>query len=148
MSGAKFSRERAVGLGVPASVICDHETHGPRELHEGDGLRTVTVFPGPSEESFSDEGYEALRAAKVADAVLPLDSSRMEETLVQEIPIVSVYSLHVALYALQNPTPENIDRALTKIGVSGDCGEWPVDYDTTDYHPEPVPEPPGWEDLT
>ena len=102
-------------LGVRASVVMDNETHGPRTLRdEREGLRSITV---------------------------PLHSEQMEQPLVDEIPIVSTYSLHVALYALQNPTPENIARALYKIGTSGDCEEH-TDPDT--LLPLPVSEPSGW----
>lgn len=59
-----------------------------------------------------------------------------------DIDIVSTYSLHVALYALQNPTPENIAKALYKIGVSGDCEEW---TDSETLLPLPVPVPSEWE---
>lgn len=128
-------------LGMRATV-CFHEEGGEPRALDGEGLRRMTVFPGRSEESFSEAGYAALRAAKVDNMVLPLDSSRMEEPLVDEIEIVSVYTLHVALYALQNPTQENIARALTQIGVSGDCEEW-IDHDSLD--PLPVPPPSGWE---
>jgi hypothetical protein len=48
------------------------------------------------------------------------------------------------LYALQNPTPENILRALAAIGTSGDCEEW-VDWDT--LLPLPVPPPNGWDRI-
>jgi hypothetical protein len=56
--------------------------------------------------------------------------------------IVSVYTLHVALYALQNPTPENVRKALYLIGTSGDCEE-ATDEET--LLPLPVPPPHGWE---
>lgn len=69
------------------------------------------------------------------------ESLRMEEPLVDNIHIVSGYSLHVALYALQNPTPENIAKALGKLGVSGDCDEH-VDPNT--LLPLPVSKPPRW----
>jgi hypothetical protein len=64
--------------------------------------------------------------------------------LIDTIDIVSTYTLHVALYALQNPTPENIRRALYKIGTSGDCDEH-IDSDT--LFPKPVPEPSQWNDY-
>lgn len=63
--------------------------------------------------------------------------------LLGNIDIVSHWTLHVALYALQNPTPENIERALAKIGISGDCEEH-VDFET--LKPLPVSKPNGWDD--
>lgn len=59
-----------------------------------------------------------------------------------DIEIVSVYSFHVALYALQNPTPENIRKALYLIGTSGDCDE-ATDADT--LMPLQLPLPSGWD---
>lgn len=56
--------------------------------------------------------------------------------------VVSVYTLHVALYALQNPTPENVRKALYLIGTSGDCEE-ATDEET--LLPLAVPPPHGWE---
>lgn len=56
--------------------------------------------------------------------------------------IVSTYTLHVALYALQNPTPENIRKALYLIGTSGDCEE-ATDEDT--LMPLQQQPPSGWE---
>lgn len=128
-------------LGVTATVICDHETHAPTTLDAGQSLRTITVFPGASERFFSEMGYRALRAKKVNNMVLPLKSDRMEEPLADNIPIVSAYSLQVALYALQNPTPENIAKALAKIGESGDCDEH---LDPETLLPLPVSKPSGW----
>lgn len=55
--------------------------------------------------------------------------------------IVSIYSLHVALYALQNPTPENIAQALRSLATSGDLEEW---VDESTLLPLPVSEPSGW----
>lgn len=55
--------------------------------------------------------------------------------------VVSIYSLHVALYALQNPTPENIAQALRSLATSGDLEGW-VDENT--LLPLPVGEPHGW----
>ena len=55
--------------------------------------------------------------------------------------VVSTYTLHVALYALQNPTPENIRKALYLIGTSGDCEE-ATDEET--LMPLSVPPPNGW----
>lgn len=59
----------------------------------------------------------------------------------EDFNVVSIYSLHVALYALQNPTPENIAKALYKIGTGGDC-EYSVDEDT--LLPLEMPPPHGW----
>lgn len=130
-------------LGVRTTVVMDHETHGPRTLtDERDGLRSATVFPGRDEDFFSEEGYQALKLRSVSDDVLPLDSREMQDVLVDEIEIVSPYTLHVALYALQNPTAENIERALYLIGVSGDA-EQHIDDDS--LRPLPVPAPPGWD---
>ena len=61
---------------------------------------------------------------------------------VDEMPVVSVWTLHVALFALQNPTPENIKQALSMIGTSGDCEEH-IDHET--LRPLSVPEPSGWD---
>lgn len=133
--------KRVPDLGVLASVVCDDETHGPATLDAGKALRKITVFPGASERFFSETGYRALRAKKVDNMVLPLKSDRMEEPLVDNVSIVSAYALHVALYALQNPTPENIAKALEKLGISGDCDEH-IDSET--LLPLPVPAPPGW----
>jgi hypothetical protein len=130
-------------LGVLATVTMDDETHGPMTLGTGKGLHQVTIFPGPSHHHFSEEGHTALKRAGVDDMVLPLDSTNVLEPLVDDIEIVSVYSLHVALYALQNPTPENIAKALAKLGVSGDIEEH-TDWDS--LLPLPVPPPPGWDD--
>lgn len=60
--------------------------------------------------------------------------------LVQDLDIVAHWTLHVALYGLQNPTPENIARALYLIGTSGDCEQ--TDDDT--LIPLDVPKPHGW----
>lgn len=107
-------------LGVQATVVMDHETHGPRCIDYQDrGLRQVVIT--------DDEGNDESGAL----------------VLVEEIPIVSTYSLHVALYALQNPTEENIARALYKIGISGDVDEH---VDSGTLYPLGVPEPPGWAD--
>lgn len=135
------SPKRSVELGVLATVICDHETHGPTTIDAVKGLRKVTVFPGASERFFSETGYRALHAKRVDNMVLPLKSDKMEEPLADTFPIVSPYTLQVALYALQNPTPENIAKALEKIGVSGDCEDH-IDGET--LLPLPVPKPSGW----
>lgn len=107
-------------LGREASVVFDQHSHAPTTLpfgNVGKGLRSL------------DEEFEG-------------DPER-GESLVDEISIASVWSLHVALYALQNPTPENIRKALSIIGTSGDCEEH-IDHET--LRPLPVPEPPGWDD--
>lgn len=59
----------------------------------------------------------------------------------EDINIVSEWTLHVALYALQNPTRSNIAHALELIGSSGDV-EDAVDSDT--LLPLPVEKPHGW----
>jgi hypothetical protein len=133
--------KRVPQLGVLATVVCDHETHGPTTLNTGRSLREVSVFPGPSERFFSEMGYRALKAKRVDNWVLPMNSKKMEEPLVDNVFIVSAYTLHVALYALQNPTPEYIVKALEKIGVSGDCDEH---SDNETLLPLPVSKPPGW----
>ena len=105
-------------LGRLASVVFDQHTHAPTVLgfgRTGKGLRSL------------DEEFEG-------------DPER-GESLVDEISIASVWSLHVALYALQHPTPENIRKALSMIGT--DCEEH-IDHET--LRPLPVPEPPGWND--
>lgn len=61
--------------------------------------------------------------------------------LVEEFDIVSHWTLHVALYALQNPTAKNIEQALRLIGTSGDAEHW-TDEDT--LLPLPVCRPDGW----
>jgi hypothetical protein len=107
-------------LGREASVVFDPHDHSPTTLQFGacgKGLRSL------------DEEFE--------------DDPERGASLVDEIPIVSVWSLHVALYALQNPTPDNILQALSMIGTSGDCEEH-ADMET--LRPLPVPEPPGWDD--
>jgi hypothetical protein len=71
-----------------------------------------------------------------------IEGDAADGELVSDLNIVSIYTLHVALYALQNPTAENIERALYKIGTSGDCEEW-TDGET--LLPLPVPPPDGWE---
>jgi hypothetical protein len=106
-------------LGTPATVVVDPYTEGPRTLTTSDeqtGLRSLDV----------DD----------LDELCPI--------LLTDIEIVSTYTLHVAIYALQNPTPENVRRALYKIGTSGDCEEY-IDSDT--LMPLPVPEPSQWNDY-
>lgn len=61
-----------------------------------------------------------------------------------DVPIVSIWTFHVALYALQNPTPENVEQALKLIGMSGDVTEW-LDEET--LRARPVPKPDGWDRL-
>jgi len=56
--------------------------------------------------------------------------------------IISTYFAHVALFALQNPSPENIAKALTKLGTSGDLEDW---TDSETLLPLPVSEPNGWD---
>jgi hypothetical protein len=109
-------------LGVEATVVFDQYTHSPAPLFGG-----------------ATESRGVLRS-------LEDEIPRLEEypgQLIDEIQVVSTYSFGVALYALQNPTPENIDRALQLIGVSGDCEER-CDFDT--LRPLPVPEPMDWVD--
>lgn len=133
-------------LGVRATVVMDDYTHGPRTLDDDDGagLRKVTVFPGPSEDFYVDGAKPG-----TPDHVLALDSTRMEEPLVEEISIVSHYALHVALYALQQlaaetgtPYGRTAERALKLIGTSGDC-EHHIDPET--LMPLPVEPPSDWE---
>jgi len=101
-------------LGTAATVFFDEELHGPTRIpDEREGLRRL-----------EGEVYEEAEAA-----------------LIDDIQIVSIYTLHVALYALQNPTPENIEKALSLIGTSGDCEEH---WDDETMMPLPVPEPHGW----
>lgn len=57
-----------------------------------------------------------------------------------DLRIVSHWGFHVALYALQNPTPENIDRALEL--VTCDCEDW-LDEET--MRPQPVTLPSGFD---
>lgn len=115
-------------LGVFATVVVDDETNEPHALSGAYGskprdyLRKIVVRD-------ADELYD--------DPFEPTD-----EPLVMEFNVVSTYSLHVALYALQNPTPENIEKALKKLACSGDLEE-AVDHDS--LMPEPMPEPPSWE---
>jgi hypothetical protein len=105
-------------LGVLASVVMDQHTHGVRTLgmDTGEGLRDLE------------------RALAYGDAIPP-------GALVDEINVVSIYSFHVALYALQQGTPEACQRALELIGVSGDVEEH-CDFDS--LLPLPVPEPRDW----
>lgn len=104
----------APDLGVAATVVMDRETHGPaRKYDTGEGLRSITFD----------------------------DLDEWEGTLIEDLNIVSPWVLHVALYALQNPTPENIARALYLIGTSGDAEDW-TDEET--LLPLPVAEPHGW----
>jgi hypothetical protein len=101
-------------LGERATVFMDEERHGPNTIHDGrEGLRRL-----------EGEAYE-----------------NAEMMLIDDIQIVSIYTLHVALYALQNPTPENIEQALSLIGTSGDCEEH---WDDETMMPLPVSEPHGW----
>lgn len=101
-------------LGVRATVFMDEEMHGPWTIFDGrDGLRRL-----------EGEAY-----------------GQVEGALVDDIQVVSIYTLHVALFALQNPTPENIAKALGLIGTSGDCEEH---WDDETMMPLPVPEPHGW----
>lgn len=131
-------------LGLLATVVMDHETHGPTTLRDDRrGLRDVTLLPGRDDDHFSEEGYQALKAANVDNMVLPLDSTRMELPLVDEIPVVSTYSLHRTMDRVgQGAAGAVVEQALYLIGTSGDCDEH-VDNDT--LLPLAVPEPPGWE---
>lgn len=70
-----------------------------------------------------------------------IDGDEADGYLVSDLDIVSHWTFHVALYGLQNPTPENLARALYLIGTSGDCEEH-TDEET--LLPLPVPEPNGW----
>jgi hypothetical protein len=59
----------------------------------------------------------------------------------EDVRIISHWAAHVALFALQNPTPQVIARALELLYQSGDFDEW--------LEPEGdrvalVQEPPGW----
>lgn len=98
-------------LGVEATVVMDRETHGPRTAR--------------------GERYD----------LTEIEGDAFDGELVSDFRIVSVWTLHVALYGLQNPTSQNIDRALELIGVSGDVEEW-TDSDT--LRPLPVEVPDGW----
>jgi hypothetical protein len=98
-------------LGVTATVFMDRESHAPRTI--------------PSEMGELRE----------------LEGDAADGFLVEDIRIVSHWAFHVALFALQNPTPQTIERALELIGVSGDVDEW-VDHDS--LRAEAVLEPPGW----
>jgi hypothetical protein len=120
MAAMEHWLEFADRLGMCASVVFDPETHGPTTLYGGEDK--------PELRSLHDE------VAAIEEG---------PERLLSEIEVVSVWSFGVALYALQNPTPENIDRALDLIGTSGDC-EDVIDPDT--LRPLPVPEPMGWVD--
>lgn len=135
-----MSREDATPqLGVPATVVFDIETHGPCQLasthSEGArrGLRDAVVFDAEHPFTADEDAYE-------------VDHNKMQEVLIQEIPVVSTYSLHIALYALQNATPENIAKALRKLACSGDMEEHGTHDDEQDFPiPDRVPEPPDWE---
>lgn len=116
----RADEQTILDLGRDASVVFDRETHAPTTLQfgrSGEGLRSL------------DDEFEG-------------DPER-PESMVDEINIVSTWTLHVALYALQNPTPENLRKALSMIGTSGDCEEH---SDLETLRPLPVPEPPGWDD--
>lgn len=104
-------------LGVPATVVVDSESNGPSTLTTPDG-------------------ETGLRSIEDMEGLAPI--------LVNDFNIVSTYTLHVALYALQNPTPENIRRALYKVGISGDCEEH-IDWDT--LFPLSVPVPSQWDEY-
>lgn len=56
-----------------------------------------------------------------------------------DLRVVSHWAFHVALYALQNPSPESIDRALEL--VTCDCEDW-LDEET--MRPRAVPPPVGF----
>lgn len=102
-------------LGVRATVVMDEETNGPTTIPDGEsGLR------------------------RLEDDAL----SKSAGMLVEDLDIVSHWTLHVALYALQNPSDENVRKALYLIGTSGDCEEH-ADEDT--LMPLPVEAPNGWD---
>ena len=103
-------------LGVLATVVMDYESHAPTVIDygPGEGLREIDV----------DEYW------------------KIGPVLVDEISIVSAYTLHVALYGLQQGDPASIEQALGLIGMSGDLEEH-IDHDT--MLPLPVPPPNGWE---
>jgi len=101
-------------LGERVTVFLDEERNGPWTImDERQGLRRL-----------EGDAYE-----------------NAENALIDDIQIVSIYTLHVALYALQNPTPEIIKKALYLIGTSGDCEEH---WDDETMMPLPVPPPHGW----
>ena len=101
-------------LGVRATVFADRETHGPTCLY--------------------DDTDGDLRE---------IDVEKADGMLVWDIDIVSTWTLQVALYALQQGTPEARERALYLIGTSGDVEEH-TDHET--LLPLPVEKPHGWDD--
>ena len=70
-----------------------------------------------------------------------IEGDAADGALVSNLRVVSIWTLSVALYALQNPTPENIDRALDLIGTSGDVDDA---LDEEKLRPLPVPLPDGF----
>ena len=125
-------------IGVSATVVCDSESSEPCQLdstyEDGAraGLRDVFVFD-------TDDIYTA------DDDRDDVDLNKCQEVQVQEISIVSTYFAHVALYALQNPSPENIQKALRKLACSGDLEEHWAEGEDDLPTPATVPEPPQWE---
>lgn len=100
-------------LGVHATVFMDRHDFAPTDVS-------------------SITGQKGLRT---------VEPDEVEGELVEEIDIVSVWTLWCALYGLQQGTPEAIRRALRCIGLSGDCEDW---ADEGTLMPRDVPEPPGW----
>jgi hypothetical protein len=98
-------------LGVRATVVMDRETHSP----------TVCREPGVDLREVEGDAFDG--------------------ELVSELEIVSSWSAHVALYALQNPTPATIARALHLLYISGDFEDW-TDFDGQKIAPVEMPD--GW----
>lgn len=76
-------------------------------------------------------GWRCLLAIHSEDGVIPFPVIAFVETTYQ----------HGLDYALQNPTPKTIERALELLWQSGDFDEW-QDFDGQRI--APVWEPSGW----
>jgi hypothetical protein len=137
--------EREDAPNTTLAALRAHKTSAQDQRQEGETVSTQEL--GVTATVFMDlESHVPITIAEdgdLADAEEHFGGSIPSVAALSNIPIVSAYSLHVALYALQNPTPENIRRALYRLGTSGDCEEH-IDSDTR--MPLPVDEPPGWSD--
>jgi hypothetical protein len=91
---------------------------------------------------FMDDEQHEPRVWRGGNDLRDIEGDEADGQIVSDLQIVSSYSLHVALFGLQNPTPENIAKALYKLGTGGDLEDW---TDSETLLPLPVPEPDGWD---